>query len=123
MSYHINLNESLEIVNVIYSGAVSLEMRKQAVEQVCSNHSRFKPLKILVDVRDLVMDLSFEDQQAFGEYLANHPGLTHARVAVLHKSDFNPNVVIDDSAYNKGYLLTQFSSRTDAESWLLGEIY
>lgn len=123
MTYHINLNESLEIVNVIYSGTVSLEMRKQAVEQVCSNHSHIKPLKILVDVRDIVMDLSFEDQQAFGEHLANHPGLTHARVAVLHKPDFNPNVVIDDSAYNKGYVLAQFSSRTDAESWLLGEIY
>ena len=123
MSYRINFNKSLEIVNVIYSGAVSLEKRKQAVEHVCSNHGRLKPLKILVDVRELVMDLSFEDQQTFGEYLANHAGLTHARVAVLHKPDYNPNIVIDDSAYNSGYLLAQFSSRTDAESWLLGEIY
>ena len=119
MSYHINFNESLELVNVIYSGTVSIEMRKQAVEQVCSNYSHLKPLKILVDVRDLVMDLSFNDQQAFGEYLANHPGLTHARVAVLHNHDFNPNVIIDDSAYNEGYVLAQFSSQTDAELWLL----
>ena len=122
MSYHINFNESLELVNVIYSGTVSIEMRKQAVEQVCSNYSRLKPLKILVDVRDLVMDLSFDDQQAFGEHLANHPGLTHARVAVLHKYDFNPNVIIDDSAYNEGYVLAQFSSQTDAELWLLQAI-
>jgi len=122
MSYRINFNESLEIVNVIYSGTVSLEMRKQTVEQVCSNYSHLKPLKILVDVRDLVMDLSFEDQQAFGEYLANHPGLTYARVAVLHKHDFNPNVVIDDSAYNEGYILAQFSSQTDAELWLIQAI-
>jgi hypothetical protein len=123
MSYRINFNESLEIVNVIYSGAVSIDKRKQAVEQVCSNHSRLKPLKILVDVRELVMDISFADQQAFGEHLANHPGLTHARVAVLHKPDFNPNLVIDDSAYNNGYVLAQFSSHADAESWLLREIY
>ena len=68
------------------------------------------------------MDLSFEDQQAFGEHLANHPGLTYARVAVLHKPDFNPNVVIDDSAYNNGYVLAQFSSRHDAELWLLRKI-
>ena len=119
MSYHINFNESLETVNVIYSGTVSIEMRKQAVEQVCSKYSHLKPLKILVDVRDLVMDLSFNDQQAFGEYLANHPELTHARVAVLHKHDFNPNLVIDDSAYNNGYTLAQFSSHTDAELWLI----
>ena len=122
MSYSINFNKSLEIVSVIYSGTVSLEMRKQAVEQVCSNYSHLKPLKIQVNVRDLVMDLSFEDQQAFGEYLANHPGLTHARVAVLHKHEFNPNVVIDDSAYNNGYILAQFSSQTDAELWLIQTI-
>lgn len=122
MPYSINLNESLDIVNVFYSGSVSLEERKQAVEQVCSKYSRIKPLKILVDVRDLVMDLSYEDQQAFGEHLANHPGLTHARVAVLHEHDFNPNVIIDDSAYNHGYTLAQFSSHTDAELWLIQAI-
>ena len=122
MSYRIKFNESLETVNVIYSGTVSLEMRKQAVEQVCNNYSHLKPLKLLVDVRDLVMDLSFEDQQMFGEHLANHPGLTHARVAVLHKHDFNPNVIIDDSAYNQGYILAQFSSQSDAELWLIQSI-
>ncbi len=61
------------------------------------------------------MDLSFDDQQAFGRHLTNHPGLTYARVVVLHKPDSNPNVVIDDSAYNNGYILAQFSSHTDAE--------
>jgi len=122
MSYRIKFNESLETVNVIYTGTCNLEMRKQAVEQVCNNYSHLKPLKILVDVRDLVMDLSFEDQQMFGEYLANHPGLTHARVAVLHKHDFNPNVIIDDSAYNQGYILAQFSSQSDAELWLIQSI-
>ena len=86
------------------------------------NYSHLKPLNILVDVRELEMDLSFEEQQAFGEHLANHPGLTYARVAVLHNIDFNPNVVIDESAYNNGYVLAQFSSRNDAELWLLGKI-
>ena len=98
MSYIIELNKPLEIVNVIYSGKVSLDMRLQAVDQVCFNYSHLKPLRILVDVRELVMDLSIEEQQAFGKYLASHPGLTNAKVAVVHKPDFNPNVVIDDSA-------------------------
>ena len=118
MSYVIHMDESLGIVNVTYTGTVSLHNRMQAVERVCRNYSHLQPLKILVDVRELVMDLSIEEQQAFGKYLASHPGLTNARVAVLHKSDFNPNVVIDDSAYNDGYMLAQFSSLADAESWL-----
>jgi len=122
MSYIIDLNKPLEIVNVIYSGKVSLEMRLQAVEQVCGNYGHLKPLKILVDVRELVMDLSFDEQQAFGKQLANNPGLTNARVAVLHKPDFNPNAIIDDSAFNNGYMLAQFSSPDDAELWLLNKI-
>ena len=118
MSYVIHKDEALGIVNVTYTGTVSLHNRMQAVERVCRNYSHLKPLKILVDVRELIMDLSIEEQQAFGKHLANHPGLTNAKVAVLHKSDFNPNVVIDNSAFSNGYMLAQFSSLTDAESWL-----
>ena len=122
MAFRIALDDSLEIVNVVYNGTVDLETRKQAVERVCSGYGDLQPLKILVDVRELIMDLTFDEQQAFGEYLANHPGLTDARVAVLHRPEFNPNVVIDSSAYNNGYLLAQFSSRRDAEMWLMKEI-
>lgn len=122
MSYVIHMDESLNIVNVTYTGTVSLHSRMQAVERVCRNYSDSRPLKILVDVRELVMDLSIEEQQEFGKHLAKHPGLTNARVAVLHKPDFNPNVVIDASAFNDGYILAQFSSLTDAELWLSGEI-
>ena len=122
MPYIIDLNKPLAIVNVIYSGKVSLEMRLQAVEQVCGNYGHLKPLKILVDVRELVMDLSFDEQQAFGKQLASNPGLTNARVAVLHQPDFNPNAIIDDSAFNNGYMLAQFSSPDDAELWLLNKI-
>jgi len=122
MSYIIELNKPLEIVNVIYSGKVSLDMRLQAVDQVCLNYSHLKPLRIRVDVRELVMDLSFDEQQAFGKQLANNTGLTNARVAVLHKPDCNPNAIIDDSAFNNGYLLAQFSSPDDAELWLLNKI-
>jgi hypothetical protein len=122
MAYIIKLNKPLEIVNVIYTDKVSLDMRMQAVEQVCSNYSHLKPLRILVDVRELFMDLSFDEQQTFGKQLANNPALTYARVAVLHKPDFNPNAIIDDSAFNNGYILAQFSSPADAELWLLNKI-
>ncbi len=94
----------------------------RAAEQACSKHGHLKPLKILVDVRGLVMDLSFDEQQVFGQYLASYPGLSDARVAVLHVAEFNLNTIIDDSAFNSGYLLAQFSSRTDTELCLLKKI-
>ena len=119
MAYKTELDAISEIVTVKYSGTASLEMRIQAVEDVCNNYGHLMPLKILVDVRELIMDLYLGEQEAFGEYLANHYGLTNARVAVLHVPDFNPNAVIDVCAYKNGYKLAQFSSPTDAEAWLL----
>jgi len=119
MPYIIESEPRSNIVTVTYSGSVSLDLRLQAVEDVCSNYSDLKPLKILVDVRDLVMDMLFGEQEAFGEYLANHYDLHNARVAVLHKPSFNPNAVIDAKAYSNGYQLAQFSDRRNAENWLL----
>jgi hypothetical protein len=122
MAYTIKLHEQLQIVNVLYTGIADLDIRMQAVKQVCENHGHLKPLNILVDVRGLVMDLSFDEQQAFGKYLADNHILSDARVAVLHKPGFNPNAIIDDSAFNNGYMLAQFSSQADAELWLLNKI-
>ena len=53
------------IVTVTYSGSATLDLRLQAVDEVCSNYSDLKPLKILVDVRELVMDMLFGEQEAF----------------------------------------------------------
>ena len=59
MAYTIELHEQLQIVNVLYTGIAGLDLRMQAVKHVCENHAHLKPLKLLVDVRELLMDLSF----------------------------------------------------------------
>ena len=119
MSYRIEFDESLEIVAVIYSGAVSFDERIQAVEDVCKLFSaKLNPLRILVDVCELKMQLSINEQETFGKYLSSHPGLANARVAVLHPSTKNPNIIIDSAAYRNGYMLAQFDNRKDAEAWL-----
>lgn len=116
--YAINFHEALEIVHVIYSGVVSLNERIQAVEDVCRSYSHLRPLKILVNVRELDMDLSIREQQKLGQFLATHPGLSNARVAVLHKKSHNPNLCVDISAFNFGYVLAQFINTKQAEQWL-----
>ncbi len=119
MSYKIKLNKSTNIVDVVYTHTVSLPDRMKAVDEVCEKFSHLDPIKIQVDVRELVMDLSFEEQEKFGLHLANHNGLKNARVAVLHKPDFNANIVVDSIAFANGYLLAQFSSPSDAKEWLI----
>lgn len=119
MNYRLEFSDAEQIISVIYSGAVPLEDRKQAVKDVCSRFHAYKPFKILVDVRELVMDLSLEEQRNFGEYLANHADLGNAKVAVVHDGDINPNLAIDTYAYINGYRITEFNRISDATTWLL----
>lgn len=121
MTYTLDFDEDFEIVRVIYSGEVSLDERMRAVKDVCSTYAEFMPLKILVDVRNLVIHMSFQEQRSFGEFLSVYSGLTNARVAVLHKSSHNPNVLIDTIAFNNGYKLAEFNDAADAKNWLIND--
>ena len=118
MGFSINFDKLNEVVHVVYSGIVSLNKRMQAVQEVCDFYGNFRPLKIIVNVCDLEMHLSFDEQMSFGSYLASHEGLTNARVAVLYQEGHNPNLVVDTSAFLNGYLLAQFDDMSTAVSWL-----
>lgn len=120
MSYSVSLDEAKNIVHVTYSGIANYEERVQAVEEVCKKFATVTPMNILVNVCELTMSMSFEEQERFGKYLSSHPSLSAARVAVLHAADYNPNLIVDVSAYNDGYTLAEFNNVDDAQDWLAG---
>jgi hypothetical protein len=119
MTYKIEFKQPSNIVALTYSGKVDLDMRLKTVDEICKKYSELGPLRVLVDVRNLEMDMLFGEQEAFGEYLANHYDLRDSKVAILHDDGFNPNTVIDISAYNNGLRLNEFSNPHEAEKWLL----
>ncbi|WP_026244366.1 hypothetical protein [Dasania marina] len=118
MSYTIDFDQIEKIVTVTYSKTVSLADRIMAVNDVCSSCADITPLKILVDVRNLVMHLKTREQKDFAVFLSSNPLLKRARIAVLHEATFNPNVIIDTIAFNNGYKLAQFNRKNDAVVWL-----
>ena len=118
MAYKIEFDASTQIISVIFSGATDLDSKLQATQEVVKLNADREGLKILVDVREQKMEMLLGEQEAFGEYLANHYDLSRARVAVLHQPKFNPNAVIDVSAYKNGYQLGEFSSLAEATKWL-----
>ena len=118
MAFKIDFDTSTQIISVIFSGATDLDSKLRAVKEVTQKYANKEGMKILVDVQEEVMNMSLSEQEAFGEYLANHHDLRRAKVAVLHKLDFNPNTVIDVISYKNGYQLVEFSSLTDATRWL-----
>ncbi len=119
MAFKIDFDTSTQIISVIYSGATDLDSKLRAVEEVTQTYADKEGMKILVDVREEIMDMPLGEQEAFGEYLANHYDLRKAKVAVLHEPSFNSNTVIDVISYKNGYQLAEFSSLADATQWLI----
>lgn len=118
MSYDITFDTESEIVTVKYTGAVSLQERLSAVSDVCISYSHLVPLRILVNVIDLDMRLSFDEQAYLGAQLAANKDLRNAKIAVLHDKRSNPNLIVDTTAYINGYQLVQFYRVEDAWLWL-----
>lgn len=127
MSYRIDFNESNGVIHVVYAGKVGLAERLLAVKEVCGQFGSRRPLLILVDVSELEMVMTLEEQTLFGEYLASRPELVDARVAVLYGQGRklpetkvrNPNVIVDLVAFNNGYRLAEFTSLQGAAEWLV----
>ena len=118
ISYKITFDETSEIVTVKYNGAVSLQQRLNAVDDVCNSYAHLVPLRILVNVIDLDMQLSFDEQAYLGAHLAANKDLRNAKIAVLHEKNSNPNLIVDTTAYINGYQLVQFDSPDEAYLWL-----
>ena len=119
MAFKINFDTTTQIISVIFSGPTDLDSKLRAVEEVTQTYAGREEMKILVDVREQMMDMSLGEQEAFGEYLANHHDLRKAKVAVLHQPSFNSNCVIDVISYKNGYQLVEFSSLENATRWLV----
>lgn len=121
MGYEIAFDNKPEIVTVKYSGAVTLDERLSAVNDVCVSYATLNPLRILIEVVGLDMQLTLQEQKYFGAHLAANPGLRNAKVAVLHEKNNNPNIIVDSIAFVGGYRLAQFENKGEAHLWLAGE--
>jgi len=121
MSAELVFDEENGIVNIVYIGTVTLEERKKLADKTSLLYSRLRPLLILVDVRELVMDLTLGEQKAIAKYMASDLKMGHARVAVLHSEGHNPSFLIDAHVVNSGTKLrAQFDNRVEACEWLKG---
>ncbi|MBY4677300.1 hypothetical protein [Marinobacterium arenosum] len=121
MPYQIEQDHD-RIITVTYQGQVDLAERMAAVEDACRYIDDIDRVLLLIDVREVIVKMSLEQQKTFGTYLANRQELSRAKVAVLHPAGRNPNQVIDGYAYINGYHLVEFSDTREARAWLLGQL-
>ena len=122
MAYLIQKEDS-EIITVCYAGEVKLQERKIAVDEVCALVNPSNAIKLLIDVTNIRVNMPESDQKIFAGYLSEKNELKNAKVAVLHNPQNNPNIIIGAVAYAKGYFTVNFDNKTNAISWLTGDLH
>ena len=123
MSHIIDVLNDAHIISIKYSGDVDLTERMNTVLEACALLKPKHPARLLIDVRVINNTMTRQEQEYFGQYLANKPELKNAKVAVLSEGvSQNPNMVINNTAYLDGYHLVPFISKTEAIFWLDGSI-
>ena len=64
MAYLIQKDNS-NIIIVIYTGSVDLHERKLAVDEACELANSPDPVRLLIDVRKIIMNMSLDEQEYF----------------------------------------------------------
>ena len=121
MPYSIQTNDS-NITTVIFTGSVNLSERIMAVDEVCSLVESSVPVRLLIDVRNIIMNMSTDEQVYFGKYIASREQFAEAKVAVVHNPENSPNILITTTAYLEGYHVVEFDDLDDAVLWLIESI-
>ena len=117
---HLIQKDNSNNVIVIYTGSVDLNERKLAVDEACELANPPDPVRLLIDVRKIIMNMSLDEQEDFVGYLVEKKELVNAKVAILHNPQSNPNLMINTFAYIAGYQTVDFDRENDAISWLNG---
>ncbi|MFC6634689.1 hypothetical protein [Microbulbifer taiwanensis] len=118
MNFHITYRPDTGIVRVLHYGPMSLVERMAAASMLAESYRHRSPLRILVDHR-FAQSISPEEQRQFGRFLAEHPVLGAARIAVLHPCDRYPSQMVASEARSRGHDMRQFFVEAEAEAWLL----
>lgn len=111
-----------DIITITYTGGVCLNERKAAIVETCKLLNQPDNVKLLIDVRKLIMKMSQEEQKYFAEYLSRKKELENARVAVLHNPESNPDSLINAFAYVRGHYSVDFVDKYEAIAWLNGDL-
>ncbi|WP_193164992.1 hypothetical protein [Microbulbifer hainanensis] len=119
-NFHISQNPADRIVHVLFYGVVGLAERLEAAAKLVAKFGHRAPLRVLVDLRFSRSDLPPAEQREFGRFLAEHPILGRARLAVLHSFNNCASPIVISEARALGHDLRPFFIEAEAKAWLKG---
>ncbi|SEA36520.1 hypothetical protein [Microbulbifer marinus] len=119
MTFHISYRPEAGIVRILFHGTVGLAERMEALELVAEKFQHRTPLRVLVDLRYTRSEMVPEEQRRLGRFLAEHPVLGRAHIAVLYWRDRYTSLMVASEAKARGHSSREFDIEAEAEAWLL----
>lgn len=115
MPYKIDVLKDSDIIEVTYSGDITLNERIAVVHVLCCEFNLFDRFKLLINSTRTEQKMSLVEQQIFGKFIATKEEFKGALVAVLQTPSMETLV---DEAQKYGYQIKQFVDYDTALLWL-----
>ncbi|SHF60133.1 hypothetical protein SAMN04487965_2358 [Microbulbifer donghaiensis] len=119
MNFHITYRPEVGIARILFYGTVGLAERMEAVGIVAEKFQHRTPLRLLVDLRYARSVIAPEEQRRLGRFLAEHPVLGRAHIAVLYSRNRYSSLMVASEAKSRGHSSREFDIEAEAEAWLL----
>lgn len=120
-NYHITVNAERGVVEVAYSGRITLTDRANAVRDATAAVRQNGFERVLVDFSNARMDNHSPQQESvFADLLSRDETLAHCKTAFLSTPGQRINWFIELLARTRHFRCMHFHDRDDAYSWLAG---
>ncbi|MFS1524814.1 hypothetical protein ACL7TT_11980 [Microbulbifer sp. 2304DJ12-6] len=117
MNFHISYRSVGGVARVLFYGPVGFAEKMEASARLVEKYRHRVPLRVLLDLRYARSKVTLEEQRQFTSYIAEHPVLRRAYIAVLH-----PRSRCTVPLATRGCLFRhssrEFVAEAEAEAWL-----
>jgi hypothetical protein len=122
MPYTVSIDEEHRLLEIIYSGQITIDMRQDAMQEGVALLEARQYSRVLVDLRASTAALEPLDAgNAFATRLAHWPRLRDSRLAFLTLPTQYSNLLVENMAAARHLSLQHFHRRDDALQWLSGD--
>jgi hypothetical protein len=120
MPYTVSIDDQHGLVEIIYSGQITIDVRQDAMTQGIALLEERQYSRVLVDLRRSMAALEPLDAgNAFATRLAHSPRLRDSRLAFVTLPTQYSNLLVENMAAARHLSLQHFHRREDALQWLL----
>ena len=122
MAYEVTCNDALQLVDVRYSGCVSVEQRGAAMDETLAILRDTGIRRIAIDYDQArLRDDPVATMSAFATRIATNAELRQCHIAFIGRRGHQFNITIETLSSARGYGARRFFDRDSALAWLRDE--